>query len=343
MADDLIEKWAQLRQVNPSLRIRNAAEILGVSELELLCTRLGNGVTLLQNEMPAILSMIPALGYVMALTRNEECVIECKGSYKNGMLDKPHAGVFVGEDIDLRMFFSHWKYAFTVVEEGAESDKKSLQFFSNDGTAVHKVFLNSKSDHAVFDKIKEQFGTSGTATDVMIIHTEPEKPELKDSEIDAESFRHEWLSLRDTHEFSPIVHKYGMSRSQALRLAPVGGYAIRVDTSMVRVVLQEAISREVPVMVFVGNKGMLQIFAGQIFNLVDHGEWLNILDPEFNLHLKEKEISQCWIVRKPTLDGTVTGIECFNEKGEQIVQFFGKRKPGVPELMSWREIVDIHG
>jgi putative hemin transport protein len=46
-----------------------------------------------------------------------------------------------------------------------------------------------------------------------------------------------------------------------------------------------------------------------------------------------------WIVRKPTADGEVTAIEVFNELGEIIVQFFGKRKPGIPELQGWRDIV----
>ena len=340
MAITLTDQWEQLKLDNPGLRIRNAAEMLGVSELELLLTQRGREVTLLRSEIPAILAMVPSLGYVMALTRNDDCVIECKGVYKNPMLDKPHAGVFVGEEIDLRMFFNHWQFALAVDEKG---DKKSLQFFSGDGIAVHKIFLNAKSDHTVFDTITERFSDQDESKVIEIKDSELPQGEIPDEQIDAESFRHEWLSLRDTHEFSPIVHKYGMTRAQALRLAPVGGYAIRIDPVAVRSILNQVVNAQVPIMVFVGNKGMLQIFAGHVYNIVDHGEWLNILDPEFNLHLKEKEMDQCWIVRKPTLDGIVTGIECFNSKGEQIVQFFGKRKPGVEELLSWREIVDVHG
>jgi putative hemin transport protein len=50
-------------------------------------------------------------------------------------------------------------------------------------------------------------------------------------------------------------------------------------------------------------------------------------------------IVDAWVVRKPTEDGMVTAIECFNKDEDQVVQFFGKRKPGIPELESWREIV----
>jgi putative hemin transport protein len=76
---------------------------------------------------------------------------------------------------------------------------------------------------------------------------------------------------------------------------------------------------------------------------VDHNEWLNVLDPEFNLHLIESSIDQCWIVRKPTLDGFVTSVECFNSHGEQILQVFGKRKPGIEELQEWRKLVEVYG
>jgi putative hemin transport protein len=46
-----------------------------------------------------------------------------------------------------------------------------------------------------------------------------------------------------------------------------------------------------------------------------------------------------WIVRKPTEDGIVTSVEVFNEWDELIVQFFGKRKPGIPERTDWQQLV----
>ncbi|MNR63561.1 Hemin transport protein HemS [compost metagenome] len=46
-----------------------------------------------------------------------------------------------------------------------------------------------------------------------------------------------------------------------------------------------------------------------------------------------------WQVVKPSTDGDVNSIELFDKNGEMIVQFFGKRKPGIPELESWREVL----
>src|SRR5690606_15422654 len=126
--DTLKEKWNALKAEQPQMRIRNAANALGVSEGELLATTVGEGATKLNSDIFAILSEVESLGKVMALTRNDECVHERKGVYLNGDFSNPHAQLFVGEDIDLRIFGSHWKYAFAVVE----GDKKSLQFFGKD-------------------------------------------------------------------------------------------------------------------------------------------------------------------------------------------------------------------
>jgi putative hemin transport protein len=72
---------------------------------------------------------------------------------------------------------------------------------------------------------------------------------------------------------------------------------------------------------------------------MEAGPWYNVLDPEFNLHLRETKIASTYVVKKPSVDGIVTAIEVFDDKGEMIIQFFGKRKPGIPELETWREVV----
>src|SRR5690625_5981260 len=85
-------------------------------------------------------------------------------------------------------------------------------------------------------------------------------------------------------------------------------------------------------MVFVVNDGCVQIHSGPVKRLKTVGEWYNILDPGFNLHLKEEAVAECFVVVKPTSDGPVTAHEVFDAEGELILQFFGKRKPGIPEL-----------
>ena len=115
---DLKSRYAELKASQPHTYLRNAAAELGVSEVELLCLQLGEGVTRLTDDPKVILKDVPQLGRVMALTRNNDVVHERKGSYKNPTLEG-HVGLFVGADIDLRIFWSHWASAFAVEEQAA--------------------------------------------------------------------------------------------------------------------------------------------------------------------------------------------------------------------------------
>ena len=112
-----------------------------------------------------------------------------------------------------------------------------------------------------------------------------------------------------------------------------------MNTTASRQILEMARDQDCEIMVFVGNRGCIQIHSGPVRKLVEHGPWFNVLDPMFNLHLDETRIARTWVTRKPTVDGVVTALEVFDAAGELIVTFFGRRKPGVPELDLWREIV----
>lgn len=67
--------------------------------------------------------------------------------------------------------------------------------------------------------------------------------------------------------------------------------------------------------------------------------WLNVLDPDFNMHLNEDTIDSAWVVHKNTVDGLVTAVELFDKEGEIVAQFFGLRKPGIPQRPEWKELV----
>jgi putative hemin transport protein len=50
-------------------------------------------------------------------------------------------------------------------------------------------------------------------------------------------------------------------------------------------------------------------------------------------------VHTAWVVRKPTTDGHVTSVELFDQNKNMIAQFFGLRKPGIPEREEWRTLV----
>ena len=144
--------------------------------------------------------------------------------------------------------------------------------------------------------------------------------------------------MQDTHEFFSLLKTHALSRTQALRLiGPEHATPLRTDAP--ERLLRAAAASGLPIMDFVANPGMIQIHTGPVHRIEPRGEWINVLDPAFNLHLRQPAITAAWSVRKPTRNGHVTSVECFDAAGDLIVQFFGKRKPGAPELPEWRDLV----
>lgn len=334
----LEERFNALMADKPKTRIRNAAIELGVSEVELLVLRTGDGVTRLRPEFRALMAEIPTLGRVMALSRNDDAVHERKGEYLNPSLTEQHVGLFVGADIDLRIFWGPWNSAFAVSEEGKDGPRRSLQFFAKDGEAVHKIYLIAESNVAAYEALTAKYKSEDQGKEQTVKPWPADPAEKPDGEIDAESFRAEWEAMKDTHDFYGMTRKYHVSRRQALRLAPKG-FATPLSNKAMRDLVTTASKSGLPIMVFIGNKGMIQIHTGPVKNLVDVPEWFNVIDPDFNMHVRESAITESWVVRKPSVDGIVTAVECFDAKGNIVVQFFGKRKPGIPELPEWAALV----
>jgi putative hemin transport protein len=225
-----------------------------------------------------------------------------------------------------------------VREEVASGLRTSLQVFDIDGVAVHKIYLTKESDRAAFDALTERFRAKEQDAGLVIAALPKRRPDWPDGQIDVATFHKHWRALQDTHDFFGLLQEFGVSRAQAMRLAEPE-FAYRVEPAALRRMLEAASESQTPIMCFVGNPGCIQIHTGPVRTLKVMGPWFNILDPGFNLHLREDAIQQAWVVRKPTRDGVVTSLELFDEDGFCFVQFFGERKPGKPELEAWRDIV----
>jgi putative hemin transport protein len=335
--DELRQALIHLKERIPALRARDAAKELGVTEAELLACRAGDTVIRLEPEFAEILRAMPSVGEVMVLTRNEHCVHEKHGRFDHVSIGTGH-GLVLNHDVDLRLFMNHWRYGFVVTEPVASGMRTSLQVFDIDGAAVHKIYLTGQSDRAAFDAIVERFRSPQQSPEILIAALPKRRPDRPDEEIDVVNFHKHWQALQDTHEFFGLLREFGVSRSQAMRLAE-REYAYRVAPATMQRMLATAVETRTPIMCFVGNPGCIQIHTGPIENLKTVGPWFNVLDAGFNLHLREDAIDQAWVVRKPTSDGIVTSLELFDSDGFCFAQFFGERKPGKPELEAWRAIV----
>lgn len=327
-------------------RAKDAAESIGVSEGQAIAAHAGaHGhalqATPLKGPWVEILQALELCGPVMALTRNESTVHEKTGVYQN-INATGHMGLALGEDIDLRLFFSRWHAGFAVLEPASDArnpPSQSLQFFDAHGVAVHKVFVRAETDRDAFNDVVSQFGA--VEKDYAFTPAPPREAPKPDDDIDTAGLLQGWSEMTDTHQFFGLISKFGVERQQAFRLVE-GRFTERADLGIVRRLLDESAMDGASIMVFVSSSGCIQIHSGPVRRIeplvTPAAQWINVLDAGFNLHLREDMIKTAWIVQKPTVDGIVTSVEVFDGAGELMAMFFGSRKPGIPEQQAWRDI-----
>lgn len=333
----LRKQWNDYQNENRRAFRYDAARAFGVSEAELLAIDCGGSVTRLMGDWRELLGEFHRLGRVMALTRNAHAVHEKKGQYAPVSFQE-HVGLVLDPNIDLRLFMKNWALGFSVFNPESKGMKRSFQFFDAAGTSAHKVFVGDEGA-GVFDELTAQFHSANQSAAQTVSAPAVAAIEKADDQIDAVALQEAWAGLQDTHDFFPLLKRFGVGRTQAHRLAGTR-FAERLQVTAYRDVLQKAAGTELPIMVFVGNAGCIQIHSGPVRKVVELDRWFNVMDPDFNLHLSEAGVAEVWLTRKPTRDGVVTCVELFDDAGKDIAFIFGKRKPGIPELKEWRSLAE---
>lgn len=315
---------------NPKARARDLAESLGAAEAALIAAQCdGVQVIRIDPTLDRLFPMIRDLGPVLALTRNASAVHERDGTYLEYHAGQ-HAAMVLGPDIDLRMFPRHWAHGFAVIK----GDSRSIQVFDLAGDAVHKVHLRPASDVAAFDRLVADLRVTDQGDTIQLTPRAPvDAPKANPDK--AEMLRAEWQAMTDTHQFLRMTSKLKMNRLGAYRI--VGApHARPLATAAVEAALRGAALAGIPVMIFVGNSGCIQIHGGPIHRIEPMGPWLNVLDPAFNLHLRSDHLAEVWLVTKPTRHGPAISIEAFGGDGALILQIFGKRDP---DTRAWDALV----
>ena len=317
------EEIRAFRAGNPKMRPRDQADALGLPEAALVAAACGDGVTRITAHPDAVMAAAQELGEVMALTRNASCVHEKIGEYANYHPGE-HAAMILTEAIDLRIFPAHWCHAFMVEAETDGGPRRSLQVFDAAGDAIHKIILRAASRHGAWERLREELAL---AEQGQVLDLAPRQPaEAARSRPDkAETLRTEWRRMSDTHQFLRLTSRLKMNRLGAYRIA--GAPFVRaLAPAAVDDMLTALADTGIAVMVFVGNRGCIQIHSGPVETLKPMGPWQNVMDPSFNLHLRRDHIKEVWAVEKQTRAGPTTSVEAFDAAGALIFQLFGLRK-----------------
>lgn len=233
-----------------------------------------------------------------------------------------HAGLVLNpRALDLRLFLSQWASAFHLNDNG----RQSIQFFDHHGDALLKVYATTQTDMAAWETLIAEYRVAAPAP----LTLRPLEPVKYADTADGAALENDWRAMTDVHQFFGLLRKYQLSRQQAFRLVS-DDLACRVDRHALPSLLETVRQEGNEIMIFVGNRGCVQIFTGALEKLAPMRGWLNIFNTTFTLHLREESLDEVWVTRKPTSDGHVTSVELFAKDGTQIAQLYGQRSEGQP-------------
>lgn len=332
------DAWADLSAGTAKGYARDIAHAMNITEAQLVAAGVSDNVIRLEADWGQLVQELGSLGVVKIITRNEHAVHE-----KVGLFDKISAkgpmGIVLNREIDLRLFLTKWALGFAVTTDNNKGRRKSLQFFDHEGTAIHKIFLTESSDENAYETLISQYKATEQSSILQLKNYDPTNTPAADGTIDIEALKNEWGALKDVHQFHSLLRKHNCDRHQSFRL--IGKeFAEKLTPEALKNVLEQSVANKISIMVFVGNKGCIQIHTGHIEKVKEMGPWINILDPGFNLHLRQDHIAEIWLVRKPTKDGIITTLEVFNEKQESFALLCGEREMGQPENIAWQNMLE---
>ncbi|RWT26345.1 hemin-degrading factor [Enterobacter cloacae] len=328
-------RWLELKEENPGKYARDIAGLMNISEAELTFARVGHDAWRLRGDAREILAALEAVGETKCICRNDYAVHEQVGAFTHQHLSG-HAGLILNpRALDLRLFLNQWASVFHISEATAHGERQSIQFFDHHGDALLKVYATDNTDLTAWGDLLTRFIFAGNPPLALQTADDPAHAENPDASL----VDTEWRAMTDVHQFFSLLKRHNLSRQQAFRL--VGDdLACRVDNTALAQLLETARQDGNEIMIFVGNRGCVQIFTGVVEKLMPMKGWLNIFNPAFTLHLLEGAIAESWVTRKPTSDGHVTSLELFAADGTQIAQLYGQRSEGEPEQSQWRSQID---
>ncbi|RVU84652.1 hemin-degrading factor [Leucothrix sargassi] len=324
--------WSAYKAANPKVRIRNAAAELGVSELELLSSDLSDDCIRLTPDIEGILKALSELGPVMALTRNDAAVHEVTAAF-SAMKMKKQTALFMRPGQDTRFFIENWAFVFAV----NENERQSLQFFDSCGVATHKIYLVEDSNKDAYDQLVATFKDSKQVSATPTQTANLEAP--NDSDIDIADLRKRWSEIKNVHEGQIIIKSLNNHRLNVFE-ALGNEYATKLPISVIEDLLTSLSEKNMETMVFVQNDHCVQSFAGPVKRLLRTGPWFNVLDPGFNLHLNTEQLSQVWLIKKPSESGPVHSLNIFDKNNNEVLILTDKRSKGESELAAWTSLMD---
>lgn len=294
--------WAEAMERNPAARAGDIAAGLGVTEAELLASRVGQGSIRLRPSWHNLLSALKTLGPVRAITHNDHAVIERECVYPD-VEAFDSCSMLRGVQLDLCAMLSRWAFGFAneTLSNRTRGATRGLHFFAENGFPVHQVLLTPESDTRQFYTLVAEFQASHQA---------------------------------DHQEVAIKSQKHSTTMQWGERV-----FVRKVSNRSLELLLKGISKAELPVAVLLGNIGCLQTYRGLLRTIVDRRGWLNARDSNVEINIKEASVAQAWVATRPSPTGQIYSLETFDSSNAALATITAEQICSRNDEIAWQGLL----
>ncbi len=314
---DIRKSFASLR-VEKNHRHRDIASLLNVTEVELLDSHAG--VTKLESiksfpnlarsirlkpSWSSIIQDSQGFGEVMSLTRNAHAVHENLAFYKHTS-SSDGVGMVLSEELTMRLMYEKWEHGYLFEECKSTILQRSLQFFDEFGTSVHKIFLLPHSHHWFFDELAKRWADSNQEPGIIV----------------QEKLAHDQQIKKGTS--TSIIEERHANQQESINL------------DVVQSLLCSSVELKLPLIITVQNDGVNQSHDGILGEVRDHNNWLHLINEQFNCHLQLALMPKIFINNQES----PYSIEMMNEEGFLLASIAVSPRATSADSQDWEDLLD---
>jgi len=314
---DIRKSFASLR-VEKNHRHRDIASLLNVTEVELIDSHVG--VTKLESiksfpnlarairlkpSWPSIIQDSQGFGEVMGLTRNAHAVHENLAFYKHtSSIDG--VGMVLSEELTMRLMYEKWEHGYLFEECKSTVLQRSIQFFDEFGTSVHKIFLMPHSHHWFFDELAKRWADSNQEPGVIV-----QEKLAHDQQINKGAL-------------ASIIEERHANQRESINL------------DVVQSLLSSSVELKLPLIITVQNDGANQSHDGVLGEIRDHNHWLHLINEQFNCHLQLAQMPKICVNHQES----PYSIEMMSEEGFILASIALSTKATPADRLAWEDLLD---
>lgn len=294
-------------------------------------TAAAEGVISLRPKWPEIIEALIGGGTIRARTESGGVSVEQTGAIADyNLRGEGRIGSVVQDDLDLRFLFRHWAGGLV------HPAHTTVDFIDTSGGICASIHAADDTARGTIESLAERF--AGAVADAPAAPAP--RPTKSDADVDAGALLADWRAMQNVHHFEALLGKHGLGRLQALRL--VGPeFARELAPEAFGELLAQLGGNGQEIMVFVANRGMVQIFSGPAGDAKRAGHGWEITHGAAKLYFPDTALHGLWLVHKPTAAGIITSLEFVRDDDDQAVaSIFGRHPHGDAQPTEWLALLE---